>query len=193
MSAVEIALTTERLQIVALDTADIPAFVAYRQDAEVARWQSWDPSYDEAQAALLVAGQPAGTLPAPGEWLQLAVRDLTTGGLLGDVAIHTLADQPDSYELGVTLARSSQRQGVAAEALTGVLDFLFAEAGAHRVIASCDARNAPVARLLGRVGMRRESRQVEADWFKDEWTTVDGYAVLARERAAAESPPAREE
>jgi hypothetical protein len=29
--------------------------------------------------------------------------------------------------------------------------------------------------------MRHESREVDADWFKGEWTTLDGYAVLARE------------
>ena len=30
--------------------------------------------------------------------------------------------------------------------------------------------------------MRQESNQVEADWLKGEWTTLDGYAVLDRER-----------
>jgi aminoglycoside 6'-N-acetyltransferase len=48
-------------------------------------------------------------------------------------------------------------------------------------VAYCDSRNAPVARLLRRVGMRHESQCVEADCFKGEWATLDGYAVLARE------------
>lgn len=177
-----ILLTTGRLNISALRASDISAFVSYRQDPEVARWQSWDVAYGSERAERLVAGQEAGTLPPPGDWLQLGVRDAVTTDLLGDVAVHTLAGQPNSYELGVTFARSAQGQGLATEALIRVMDFLFVGVGAHRVIASCDARNAPVARLLRRVGMRQESSQVEADWFKGEWTTLDGYAVLHRER-----------
>ncbi len=181
-SGVAILLTTGRLNISALRASDISGFMSYRQDPELARWQSWDVSYGRELAERLVAGQEAGTLPAPGDWLQLAVRDAATPDLLGDVAVQTLAGQPNSYEIGVTFARSAQGQGLATEALIRVMDFLFVEVGAHRVIASCDARNAPVARLLRRVGMRQESSQVEADWCKGEWTTLDGYAVLDRER-----------
>ncbi|MDQ6935603.1 MAG: GNAT family N-acetyltransferase, partial [Actinomycetota bacterium] len=108
-----ILLTTGRLNISALRASDIPAFVSYRQDPEVARWQSWDVSYGRERAVRLVAGQEAGTLPAPGDWLQLGVRDAARTDLLGDVAVHTLAGPPNSYELGVTFARSAQGQGLA--------------------------------------------------------------------------------
>ena len=174
-------LLTERLEIEPLGHAGVAEFVAYRQDPAVARWQSWEADYGEAQARELVRGQPSGPLPGRGEWLQLGVHDRGSGQLLGDVAVHALADQPDTYEIGVTFARTAQGQGRATEAVRRVLQLLF-DAGAHRVIATCDARNVPVARLLQRVGMRQESSQVEADWFKGEWTTLDAYAVLARER-----------
>jgi RimJ/RimL family protein N-acetyltransferase len=101
--------------------------------------------------------------------------------LLGDVAVHTLEEQPATYELGVTLAPASQGRGVGTEAVARVIDHLFREADAHRVMAVCDARNAAVARLLTRVGMRHEGRAVEADRFKGEWTSVDTYARLRRE------------
>jgi RimJ/RimL family protein N-acetyltransferase len=176
-------LVTARLRITPLDAADIAAFVAYRRDPDVARWQS----YNEADARDLVATQPAGPLPAPGEWLQLALRDGVTGALRGDVAVHTLPDQPHSYELGVTLARASQGRGLATEGVGAVLSFLFDEARAHRVVAFCDTRNAPVARLLVRLGMRHESRLVDADFFKGGWSTLDGYALLAREHTQLDS------
>ena len=50
--------------------------------------------------------------------------------------------------------------------------------GAHRVFAISDARNEPVARLLARLGFRHEGRNVEADWFKGEWTSIDTWARL---------------
>lgn len=179
-----LSLTTPRLVIEPLATADVPAFVAYRQDPDVARWQSWNTDYSEEDGFALVRSQPVRELPDPGDWLQLAVRDRSGAPLFGDVAVHRLAEQPDTYEIGMTLAPQFQHRGIAHEAVARVLDHLFAEADAHRVIAECDARNAPVARLLRGLGLRQESHQVEADWFKQEWTTVDGYAVLAAEHAA---------
>ncbi len=168
-----------------LAASHVSAFVGYRQDPQVARWQSWTPSYSESDARQLIESQPATELPEEGEWMQLAVRDARNGTLLGDVAVHSLAEQPNTFEIGATLAPGSQGRGVASEAVARVLDYLFTEATAHRVVAFCDARNEPVARLLRRVGMRPESSQIEADYFKGEWTTLDGYAVLAREWLAA--------
>lgn len=174
-----LSLSTPRLTIAPLTLADLDAFVAYRRDPDVARYQSWEESFTHEDGRAMVAAQPAD-LPPPGGWIQLALH-AEDHRLVGDVAIHTLVDQPDSYELGVTLAPEAQGAGLATEAMTAVLLHLFSSRSAHRVVASCDARNQPVAQLLRRVGMRHESRQVDADWFKGEWTTLDGYAVLGRE------------
>src|ERR1700748_2915256 len=105
-------LTTDRLTLHPLSAADADAFVAYRRVPEVARWQSWTVDYDADAAARLIATQPVGALPAPGHWLQLGVHERSTGDLLGDGAVHALSDQPDSYEIGVTLAPASQGRGV---------------------------------------------------------------------------------
>ncbi len=174
-------LITERLIVEPLAAPDVEAFTAYRRDPRVARWQSWETTYSVADARRLVADQPATDLPGPGGWIQLAVRDRGRTVLHGDVAIHSLAGQLDGYELGVTLAPPSQRQGIGTEAVAAVLGLLFEQAGAYRVIAFCDTRNEPVARLLRRVGMRREAREREAVFLKGEWTSVDGYVLPASE------------
>jgi RimJ/RimL family protein N-acetyltransferase len=170
-------LTTDRLRIAPLDVSDAGAFAAYRQRPELARYQSWEPSYALEDAHQLVAAQAGWVLPPAGEWLQLGVR--TGDALVGDVAIHLLDDQPDTWEVGVTFA--VQGEGYATEALAAIVSHLFERHDAHRVVAFCDARNASVHSLLERVGLRQESRQVQADWFKGEWTTLDGFAVLASE------------
>jgi RimJ/RimL family protein N-acetyltransferase len=172
--------------------ADVPGFLAYRQDPAVARWQSWTPEYSRADALRLISGQPTSELPDAGGWIQLALRSRDAGSLLGDVAIHRLDSQPGTFEIGITLAVASQGRGLAFEALDRVLEFLFIENAAHRVVAQCDARNEPVARLLRRVGFRQESRQVDADFFKGEWTTLDGYAMLEDEYEGADQPPGRD-
>lgn len=175
-------LTTSRLRIEPLTELDAAAFARYRQSPEVARWQSWEPTYSEADALALIANQPTTDLPAAGSWIQLAIRNPDASMLYGDVAVHRIDGQPNTFEIGVTLAPAAQRQGIGTEAVTRVLDHLFTQAAAHRVVAFCDSRNEPVARLLRRIGFRQESHQIEADYFKGEWTTLDGYAVLASER-----------
>ena len=169
-------ILTERLELTPLTQPDRDAFVAYRRIPEVARWQSWTPDYSKADADNLIASQPSSIESLSGRWLQIAVR--RDGTLVGDVAIHALAEQPDSYEVGVTIAPASHGSGYATEALGAVIGALFDAQGAHRVFAVTDARNEPVARLLRRLGLRHEGRNIAADWFKGEWTSVDTWAAL---------------
>ena len=177
-------LRTDRLEISPLDAQDAEAFVRYRQDEDVARWQGWEPNYGASDAADLIASQPSTDLPTHGGWLQLAIRDPSTRTLLGDAAIHRLEEPADTYEIGVTLAPASQGRGIASEAITRILGYLFTAGNAHRVTANCDARNDAVARLLVGVGMRNESRQIDVEFFKGEWITLDGYAILKSEHSA---------
>ena len=53
----------------------------------------------------------------------------------------------------------------------------------HRVFGQIDARNTASARVLERLGMRREAHLVENEWVKGEWTDEVIYAVLAAEWA----------
>jgi RimJ/RimL family protein N-acetyltransferase len=177
--AAEIA--TERLRLRPFQVDDLEAFVAYRSDPEVARYQSWDAGYSMADAESFLTSQDRLELGRPGEWLQLAIVDRRTGGLCGDCAVRVEIDPPATAEVGVTLAPSMQRKGLATEALGAVVSALFERHGMHRVYAEADDRNAAVKRLLERLGFRREARLVEADWFKGEWSTLCVYAILDRE------------
>lgn len=176
-----IEILTERLRLRPFEAGDLPAFAAYRSAREVARYQSWDTSYSMADAERFLADQQRLSFGARGEFVQLAATDGTTGELVGDCAVRFSADQPATAEVGVTLAPAHQGAGLAREALGAVIDKLFAEHDVHRVYAETDDRNAAVQRLLEGLGLRCEARLVEADWFKDEWTTVRVYAVLRRD------------
>ena len=185
-----VPLRTVRLEIDLLGIDDAAGFAAYRGIPEVAAYQSWTPDYSIADALQLFEGQRSAAVPPtePGHWVQLAVRARVDGSLLGDVAIGRDA-QPETYEVGVTFAPAHHGHGYAKEALAAVVDGLFAIAGAHRVIAHADERNRAVRTLLQRVGFRHESRAVEADWFKGEWTTLDTFALLAGDERRRPTPP----
>jgi RimJ/RimL family protein N-acetyltransferase len=182
-----IEIVTERLRLRPFRAGDLEAFVAYRSDPNVARYQSWDRTYSLADAESFLMSQRDLDLGQPGEWLQLAVVDRETGTVYGDCAVRVATDQPATAEVGVTLAPANQGKGLATEALTAVLAELFEERGIHRVFAEADDRNVSVHRLLERLGFRCEARLVEADWFKGEWSTLRLYAMLDREWRARSS------
>jgi RimJ/RimL family protein N-acetyltransferase len=165
-------IETARLVLRPFAAADLDAFVAYRREPEVARYQSWDPSFSRADAEAVLT---------PGDWEQVAIADRASGALLGDCAVHVVPDQPGTAEVGITLAPASQGRGIAREALGALIGDLFGAQGMHRVVAQADDRNTAVHRLLEHLGLRCEARLVEADWFKGEWTTLRVYAVLERE------------
>ena len=179
-----IEIVTERLRLRPFQVDDLEAFVAYRSDPEVARYQSWDSPYSMADAESFLNSQRELVFGQRGEWLQLAIVDRETATVYGDCAVRVATDQPATAELGVTLAQSSQGKGLATEALTAVVTELFGQRGIHRVVAEADDRNVPVQRLLERLGFRCEARLVEADWFKGEWSTLRLYAMLEREWVA---------
>jgi len=172
-------LLSSRLILRRLRESDLPAFCAYRSDPQVARYQDWDSWSEEGR--LLFERQMAIHPDVPGTWFQMAIELAETGALIGDLGLHTLADRPGQAEIGFTLACEHQGQGYATEAVDCLLAYVFGVLGKHRVIAVTDTRNAPAARLLERVGMRREGHFVEDIWFKGGWGDEYQYALLERE------------
>lgn len=173
-------LTVDGLHISPLGADDVQAFVAYRRIPEVARYQSWSTDYSLADGQRLVESQAGKQFPESGGWMQFGIHE--NRRLVGDLALHPLADQPDSYEFGVTLDPAHRGAGIATRAVGAALDHLFAARGAHRVLAQCDERNTAVKALFARLGLRHEGTAVDADWFEGEWTSLETWAVLASER-----------
>ena len=54
-----IQIVTERLRLRPFQVEDLEAFVAYRGDLEVARYQSWDRTYSMADAESFLSSQGA--------------------------------------------------------------------------------------------------------------------------------------
>lgn len=65
-------LTTERLVLRRLIDADAPALAAYRNDPEVARYQTWE-RCSLAEAKALITEYKNQSFGNPGEWIQAAI------------------------------------------------------------------------------------------------------------------------
>ena len=173
-------IESERLKIRRFKDSDLAPFVAYRNDAEVARYQSWD-SCDEQEARAFIREMESAQPGVPGEWFPFAIESKVTGDLIGDCGLRVDEHEPYRAEIGFTLTREYQGRGLASEAISRLLDYAFDTLGLHRVVAIADCRNAPTVALLERVGMRREGHFLENVWFKGGWSDEYLYAVLRDE------------
>jgi ribosomal-protein-alanine N-acetyltransferase len=130
---------------------------AYRTDSEVGRYQGWEPMSD-AEAAAMIAEMAAAPCPTLGDWVQIAIADAETDALLGDIGLH-VSDSGEEAELGITLSPHAQGRGLAQEAARALIAGLAADTAVRRLVGITDARNAPSARLLERLGMTFEAEE----------------------------------
>ena len=172
-------LESERLRLRRFTDSDLEPFLAYRNDPEVARYQSWD-SCTEREATAMIEGLKSQQPGTPGEWFQFAIECKKTGVLVGDCALKVEGDGRQA-ELGITLRREHQGKGYASEAVSRLLDYAFGDLGLHRVFAITDQENDSSFALLERLGMRREGRFVQNVWFKGRWSSEYLYALLRDE------------
>lgn len=110
---------------------------------------------------------------------------LPGGAYVGGLVLWYASFEHRSAEVGYSLLPRHQGKGYAVEATGALLDWAFAAAGVHRVVARLEARNAASARVAERLGMRREATFVENEWVKGEWQSEAVYAILDREWAAS--------
>lgn len=173
-------LETSRLILRTIDENDLQDFFDYRSNPNVVRYQYWEPfMYKEALDYLR---KYKDTKPGiPGEWFQLGIVDKETNRLIGDCALKLDAFEPRNAEVGCNLSCDFQKRGMATEAFHRLLDYAFRELKVHRISAITDCENIASIKLLERLNMRREGHFVKNVWFKGNWGSEYGYAILAEE------------
>jgi RimJ/RimL family protein N-acetyltransferase len=174
-------LRTERLLLRPFVPDDLDALYAIQSDETVARWLYNEPRTPEETRELLAHKVGGDALRSEGEWLSAAVVLESTEELIADVSLYWSSEAHRQGELGFIVHPSHQGQGYATEASRPLLDFAFGPLGLHRVIGRLEPRNVGSARVLEKLGMRREAHLVENEWVKGEWQSELVYAILARE------------
>ena len=111
----------------------------FESEQELADWLC-DPDWDGRSWAVLAKGDDAA---------------------IGRLAV--VPRGPGQSEIAYTIVRERQRQGIAAEAMRRLLDYLFGEERHRRIQADTDPDNIPSNRLLERLGFIVE-RRLKASW-----------------------------
>jgi RimJ/RimL family protein N-acetyltransferase len=178
-------IETERLVLRAFTQGDFDALFSYQSRPDVARWLEWDARNEEEVRVALGRKLASVAIANDGDVLTLAITPRDTGELVGDVILHLVSAEHRIGEIGYIVHPDHQGLGYATEACREVLRIAFDEVGLHRVIGRLDARNMASARVLQKLGMRREARFVDNERIKGEWTSEDVYAILDHEWQAA--------
>jgi len=178
-------IVTERLILRPFEERDLDDLFEIESRPEVTRFLYWEPrTRDEVVEAL--ASRIGSTVMAnDGDKLNFAVTRRPDGPVIGDLTLIRHRGNDGHVEIGYVFHPDAHGQGLATEAARVLVDLAFDHLDAHRVSAALDARNAPSAALLERLGLRREAHLVRNEWVKGEWTDELIYAVLAEEWAAS--------
>jgi RimJ/RimL family protein N-acetyltransferase len=171
-----VQIRTDRLLLRPFEAGDVDDVWAYQRLPEVARHMLSEPR-DREQAAASVHAMTTETDADP--VLTFAVVAPESGTVIGEVSFIRRGET--NAEIGYVVHPGHQGRGLAAEAVLAVFRLAFDELGLHRIYGRCSARNAKSARLMLRVGMRREAHLIGVRRVKGEWRDELVHAILARE------------
>jgi len=157
----EYPLRTERLDLRPHRLDDLDDLVVFHSDPEVTRYIPWPARTRQQTLDALRVKLDRIVARAPGDWIVLAIEERSTGTVIGEVLIKREAD--GQAEVGYVIRADRQGQGLATEAVVGILDAASERFGLTTVDAVVEPPNTASARLLTRLGFIEHARERQGD------------------------------
>lgn len=170
-------METEHLLIRKFTPDDWQDLFEYLSKPDVIKYEPYD-VFTEEQAK-----QEAINRSRNSSFLAVCLNDCSK--LIGNLYI--VEQEFDTWELGFVFNNSYQGKGYATEATKALIETLFTNGTARRIVAMCNPVNIPSWKLLERLNMRREGHRIKNVWFfKDQnenpiWKDTYEYAILKEE------------
>jgi RimJ/RimL family protein N-acetyltransferase len=174
-------IMTDRLILRPYILDDLDDLYEIQSRPEVTRYLYWGARDQEEVRESLEKKIRDSVLGDEGDALTLAVVLPETGTVIGDVLLVWVSRRHRQGEVGYIFHPDHGGRGYATEAAEVVLRLGFEELGLHRIVGRLDGRNTASARVLERLGLRREAHFVQNELVKGEWTDEVVYAMLADE------------
>jgi RimJ/RimL family protein N-acetyltransferase len=175
-----VTLDTPRLHLRELVDADHVATNVWESDPEVVRFMSTDAG-TLADSLEYIRSVRLESDAEPRLLYDLGVERRTDGLLMGRIGLRVTRPAHREGEVWFVFRADCHGQGYAFEAVRALVDFGFGTLALHRIAGDCDPRNTRSARLMEKLGMRREAHLRENEFIKGEWCDELVYAMLARE------------
>jgi RimJ/RimL family protein N-acetyltransferase len=177
-------LESERLLLRPFVSDDLAALHAIQSREDVTRWLYWGPRDEDEVRAGLARKIERTTFESDRDLLSFAIVLKQSGELIGEATLFLLSAQHRQGEVGFIIHPDEGGRGYATEAGRLLLELAFGRFGMHRVIGRLEPRNTGSARVLEKLGMRKEAHLVENEFVKGEWQSEAIYALLEREWSA---------
>lgn len=100
------------------------------------------------------------------------------GVMVGNVGCHPIDWSNRNCSIGYWLDAGCQGRGLITRCCTVLLDYLFEEAGLHRVEIRCGTGNTRSCAIPQRLGFTREGVSFEAEWVGGRWVDLVVWGVL---------------
>lgn len=181
-------IETECLRLRPYGPGDLDDLFAMHNHEDVVPYLYWDVRDRGQVAAMLERRQTKNALEREGDSLILAVELPQTGRVIGDVLLHWTSEAHRQGEIGFVFHPDFHGRGYASEAAVVMLRLGFEELGLHRIAGRCEAGNVASARLMERLGMRREAHFRENEFVKGRWDDELVFAMLEREWESPHRP-----
>jgi|LGOV01.1.fsa_nt_gb RimJ/RimL family protein N-acetyltransferase len=172
-------LRTDRLIIRKFEKSDGEDLYKYLSNPDVVEYEPYEiHSLEESK-------KEATNRSKDNRFLAVVLKDTNT--LIGNLFYKKNENDFETWEVGYVFNSNYHNKGYATESLRVLLEHIFIEQKAHRIVAFCNSHNKPSWKLLERVGFRREAHLVKQAYFsKDEqgkpkWFNTFGYALLEKE------------
>lgn len=144
----------------------IEAFLKYRQNPDVCKYQGYDP-FTKQEAVDFIEKQLPLHIGSRGAWTQIGIYSKSTKELIGDCVSNFQQGEPKNVELGISINPEFQRNGLASDTIKTLSTYLSKNFDVHKFIARIDARNKPCIQLFNKLGFEKEG-QLKEDFFDKE-------------------------
>jgi len=173
-------LESERLLLREFSMSDWPALNAYTSDPEVVKYMPFGPT-TEAQTRDHISQCLATAAEQPRRIYELAVILRVENRLIGTVTLALDPQERRRSYFSYLFHREYWGHGYATEAMHTLINFGFHVLQLHRLDDTCDTRNLASARVMEKLGMRREGHLRETIWKDGQWYDEYIYSILAHE------------
>jgi ribosomal-protein-alanine N-acetyltransferase len=173
-------LSTERLTLRQLTSADAPALFALRSDPRVMQYIPRPQATSVADAAALIELMNEGM--GRNELLNWGLALHASAEIIGTIGFYRLQPEHHRAEIGYLLHPALQGRGFMQEAVAAVLGYGFGVLGLHSVEGVIDPQNEASARVLTRAGFVQEGLFRENELWEGKFLDSAYYSLLCPAR-----------
>jgi RimJ/RimL family protein N-acetyltransferase len=171
-----VRFTTTRLSLREFTQNDLEAFLAYESQPKMLLFENGLTDHDTALNYLNNALQSAKEVPRTEYYLGISVPP--DEQIIGRVSLTSQNSSIQEWEIGWAVRVEDWGKGYASEAAQRMLNFAFRNLKAHRVVAFCHAGNTGSARVMEKIGMKKEGYLRQTRRLYGEWADEYVYAIL---------------